>query len=101
MGTTIALVAHNNNKIKLIECLKKHRNILAHHKLHGTGLVVEKKVQILVTKFESGSFGGDQQIGAKITKRELDILIILIDPLDSHPHATNVQALIRLAQVYE
>jgi methylglyoxal synthase len=44
--------------------------------------------------------GGDQQLGAKITARELDILIFFIDPLDSHPHNADVQALLRLAQVY-
>ncbi|CAF5043739.1 unnamed protein product [Rotaria sp. Silwood1] len=99
----IALVAHNNKKTELIECLRQHRDILAKHKLYGTGTtgsLVEKELQIPVTKFESGPLGGDQQLGAKITSRELDILIFFIDPLDSHPHTADVQALLRLAQVY-
>ncbi|CAF1400816.1 unnamed protein product [Rotaria sp. Silwood1] len=99
----IALVAHNNKKTELIECLRPHRDILAKHKLYGTGTtgsLVEKELQIPVTKFESGPLGGDQQLGAKITSRELDILIFFIDPLDSHPHTADVQALLRLAQVY-
>ncbi|CAF4734380.1 unnamed protein product, partial [Rotaria sp. Silwood1] len=88
---------------ELIECLRQHRDILAKHKLYGTGTtgsLVEKELQIPVTKFESGPLGGDQQLGAKITSRELDILIFFIDPLDSHPHTADVQALLRLAQVY-
>jgi len=99
----IALVAHNNKKAELIECLQQHRDVLAKHKLYGTGTtgaLVEKELQIPVTKFESGPLGGDQQLGAKITARELDILIFFIDPLDSHPHNADVQALLRLAQVY-
>jgi len=99
----IALVAHNNKKTELIECLRQHRDVLAKHKLYGTGTtgaLVEKELQIPVTKFESGPLGGDQQLGAKITARELDILIFFIDPLDSHPHTADVQALLRLAQVY-
>ncbi len=99
----IALVAHNNKKVELIECLRKHRDVLAKHKLYGTGTtgaLVEKELQIPVTKFESGPLGGDQQLGAKITSRGLDILIFFIDPLDSHPHTADVQALLRLAQVY-
>jgi methylglyoxal synthase len=99
----IALVAHNNKKAELIECLKLHRDVLSNHKLYGTGttgLLVEKELKLPVTKFESGPFGGDQQLGAKITSRELDILIFFIDPLDSHPHTADVQALLRLAQVY-
>jgi methylglyoxal synthase len=99
----IALVAHNNKKTELIECLRQHRDVLAKHKLYGTGTtgaLVEKELQVPVTKFESGPLGGDQQLGAKITARELDILIFFIDPLDSHPHTADVQALLRLAQVY-
>lgn len=99
----IALVAHNNKKAELIECLRQHRDVLAKHKLYGTGTtgeLVEKELQLPVTKFESGPLGGDQQLGAKTTARELDILIFFIDPLDSHPHTADVQALLRLAQVY-
>jgi len=99
----IALVAHNNKKTELIECLRQHRDVLAKHRLYGTGTtgaLVEGELDIPVTKFESGPFGGDQQLGAKIVARELDILIFFIDPLDSHPHASDVQALLRLAQVY-
>ncbi|CAF2602742.1 unnamed protein product [Rotaria sp. Silwood2] len=99
----IALVAHDKKKAELIECLQQYRDILAKHKLYGTGTtgtLVEEALKIPVTKFESGPRGGDQQLGAKITSRELDILIFFIDPLDSHPHAADVQALLRLAQVY-
>jgi methylglyoxal synthase len=99
----IAIVAHNNKKAELIECLRPHRDVLSKHKLYGTGTtgsMVEKELKIPVTKYESGPLGGDQQLGAKISSRELDILIFLIDPLDSHPHVADVQALLRLAQVY-
>jgi methylglyoxal synthase len=99
----IALVAHNNKKAELIECLRQHRDVLAKHRLYGTGTtgaLVEEELKISVTKFESGPLGGDQQLGAKITSRELDILIFFIDPLDCHPHTADVQALVRLAQVY-
>lgn len=99
----IGIAAHNNKKSELIECLRKHRDVLAKHKLYGTGTtgsMVEKELQLPVTKFESGPLGGDQQLGAKITKRELDILIFFIDPLDAHPHEADVHALVRLSQVY-
>jgi methylglyoxal synthase len=99
----IGIVAHDNKKAELLECLKKHRDVLANHKLYGTGTtgsLVEKELRIPVTKFASGPFGGDQELGARITRRELDILIFFIDPLDAHPHEADIHALIRLAQVY-
>jgi methylglyoxal synthase len=95
----IALVAHNKKKSELIECLRQHRDVLAKHTLYSIGTagsLVEKELKVTVTKFENG----DQRLGTKITSRELDILICFIDPLESHPHTADVQALIRLAQVY-
>jgi methylglyoxal synthase len=94
---------HNNKKKELVECLRQYRDVLAKHKLHGTGTtaaLVEKELKLHVKKFESGPLGGDQQLGAKITARELDILIFFVDPLEAHPHEADVTALIRLAQVY-
>lgn len=100
----IALVAHDKKKTELITCLKQHRTILSQHELFGTGTtgsLVERELGIPVTKFLSGPMGGDQQLGAKIAFHELDILFFLIDPLDSHPHNADVQALLRLAQVWD
>ncbi|CAF3678783.1 unnamed protein product [Rotaria sp. Silwood1] len=100
----IGLAAHNEKKSELIECLKKHRKVLVQHKLYATGTtgtLVEKELNIPVRKFESGPLGGDQRLGAKIAKNELDILIFLIDPLSPHAHNADVEALVRLAQVYK
>lgn len=99
----IGIAAHNNKKAELLACLRKHRQVLVNHKIYGTGTtgsLVEKELQIPVTKFESGPLGGDQQLGAKITKKELDILIFFVDPLDAHAHDADINALIRLSQVY-
>jgi methylglyoxal synthase len=99
----IALVAHNNKNTELIQCLRPHRSALVKHKLYSTdttGLLIEKKLELAITKYEIGPLGGDQQLAAKITARELDILIFFVDPLDSHPDTADVQALLRLAQVY-
>lgn len=99
----IAIVAHNNKKGELIECLKKHREVLSQHELFGTGTtgsLVEEALSQSVTKFQSGPFGGDQQIGAMIATQQLDMLFFIIDPLDCHPHDADVLALLRIAQVW-
>ena len=99
----IGIAAHNAKKTEIVECLQKYKDILKNHKLYGTGTtgkLIAEKLDIPVTTFESGPLGGDQQLGARICKRELDILIFFVDPLDAHAHEADVTALIRLAQVY-
>jgi methylglyoxal synthase len=99
----IAVIAHDNKKTELINCLKQHQRILSQHELFGTGTtgsLVEKELNLPVTKFRSGPLGGDQQLGAKIASQELDMVFFLIDPLYSHPHNADIQALLRLAQVW-
>ncbi|UJR23875.1 hypothetical protein I4U23_026847 [Adineta vaga] len=99
----IAIVAHDNKKEELIDCLKQHRTVLTQHKLFGTGTtgsLVEKELGLPVTKFQSGPLGGDQQIGSMIVSHDIDMLFFLIDPLDAHPHTADVHALLRISNVW-
>jgi methylglyoxal synthase len=96
----IALVAHDNKKIELIEWAVYNKTALSKHKLFGTGTtggLVEAALGQSVSKFLSGPLGGDQQIGARIAEGKIDVLIFFWDPMEALPHDPDIKALLRLA----
>ena len=100
----IALIAHDNEKPKLIEWCREHYAILKHHNLYGTGTtarMITDQTGLTVKGCNSGPLGGDQQIGAKIVEGVIDFVVFFSDPLTAQPHDPDVKALMRIAQVYD
>ena len=54
-----------------------------------------------IHRFNSGPLGGDQQVGALISENQMDLIIFLRDPLTAQPHEPDVNALLRLSDVYD
>ena len=76
----IALIAHDNEKPKLIEWCKEHYSILKRHNLYGTGTtarMITDQTGLTVKGYNSGPLGGDQQIGAKIVEGVIDFVVFL------------------------
>ena len=107
----IALVAHDGRKEELISWAKFNYGLLSKHTLFATGttgrLIEEIELEDgsrpfkgKVTRLLSGPLGGDQQIGAMIAEREIDMLIFFCDNLIVQGHQNDVSALTRLAALY-
>lgn len=100
----IALVAHNEKKELMLEFVKKHKSLLQEHELFGTGTtgkMITDSTGLPVHRYNSGPLGGDQQIGSRVSEGKLDLVIFLRDPLTAQPHEPDVNALLRLCDVYE
>lgn len=104
MYMKIALIAHDNKKEDMISFVTKHKGKFEKHQLFGTGTTgrrITAEIGLPVHCFKSGPYGGDQEIGAKLSQGEIDMVIFLRDPLTAHPHEPDVSALLRLADIYE
>jgi methylglyoxal synthase len=99
----IVLIAHDSRKKDLLEWVEYNRDVLRAHKLFATGTtgaLIAQRADLEVTLFKSGPLGGDQQVGARISEGDLDILIFFWDPLEPQPHDPDVKALLRIAVLY-
>ncbi|MBI2429032.1 MAG: methylglyoxal synthase [Ignavibacteriales bacterium] len=109
----IALVAHDNRKKDMVEWVEWNWDALLDHSLictGTTGKLVEQTLKakagknsgrkISITKLISGPLGGDQQLGALIAERKVDMVIFFWDPMEPQPHDVDVKALLRISVLY-
>ena len=99
----IALIAHDTKKELMVQFCIAYCGTLSRHSLCATGttgkLVVEA-TGLKVDRYLSGPQGGDQQIGARISCNEIDILLFFRDPLTAKSHEPNEINLLRLCDVH-
>ncbi len=103
MKKSIALIAHDNLKSKLVDWIRVNIDTLKNCNLYATGTTgtrIEDELKLSIHKFKSGPLGGDQQIGAGIAEGKIDGVVFYWDPLSPHPHDVDVKALLRIAVVY-
>lgn len=99
----IALVAHDAKKDALLDWAAFNRPILEQCDLVATGTtgrLLAERLDLDVHRLKSGPLGGDQQVGAMIADQAIDLLVFFCDPLTAQPHEPDVQALLRLAGVW-
>ena len=86
----IALIAHDSKKELMIQFCIAYCGILANHTVCGTGTtarVVAEATGMPVKPFMARAHGGIQQIGARITYDEIDMVIYLSYPKDEDDEA--------------
>lgn len=100
---SVALIAHDKKKLDLVMFVREWKKVFSKCKLYATnstGTLIEEKVGLKITKFKSGPYGGDLQIGALIASEDMDFVIFLRDPLTAQPHEPDVSALLRVCDVH-
>lgn len=99
----IALIAHDKKKDQLVQFTMAYEPILNKHLLYGTGTTgkrIMEATDLSIHRFQSGPYGGDQQIGGMIAENDMDLVLFFRDPLTAQPHEPDISALMRLCDVY-
>ena len=99
----IALIAHDAKKELMVQFCIAYCGVLSRHNLCATGTtgkMIAEATGLEIQRFLGGSQGGDQQIAARISFNEIDMLIFLRDPLTAKPHEPNDMNLLRLCDVH-
>lgn len=99
----IALIAHHTKKELMVQFCIAYCGVLSKHNLCATGTtgkMVAEATGLNVQRYLSGSQGGDQQIAARISCNEIDLLLFFRDPISVKPHEPNDMNLLRLCDVH-
>lgn len=99
----IALIAHDEMKNTMVGFCIGYESILCNYGLYATGTTgkrIEDETKLKIKRLASGPLGGDQQIGSLVVSQDIDLVMFLRDPMTAQAHEPDIQALIRLCDVY-
>ena len=99
----IALIAHDAKKELMVQFCIAYCGILSKHTLCATGTtgkMVAEATGLRIQRYLSGSQGGGEQIAARISCNEIDILLFFRDPISAKPSEPKDVDLLRLCDVH-
>lgn len=103
MRHQIALIAHDRRKDEMQDFCIRHRALLERFELVATGTTgqrVRAATGLPVHLCQSGPYGGDAQIAARVVEGQIGMVIFFVDPLFAHPHEPDIQGLMRVCNVH-
>lgn len=102
---TVALIAHDSKKQELVDFVIDNLSFFLSDNLEiisteTTGRMMEQ-VGLNIIRVNSGPLGGDAQIASRMVEGYCNGLIFFRDPLENHPHASDIDMLLRLCDVHD
>jgi len=99
----IALIAHDQKKVAMVDFIRRHRATFERYELVATGSTGRLLMQALGLQIECvahGPDGGDLIIGGRVAVGQIQAVIFFRDPLTAQPHEPDVSALMRVCDVH-
>ena len=103
MTLNIALIAHDTKKELMVQFCIAYCGVLSRNTLCATGTtgkLVSEATGLRIQRYMSGVQGGAQQIAARISCNEIDLLLFFRDPISAKPHEPSEADLLRLCDVH-
>ncbi|NES94318.1 MAG: methylglyoxal synthase [Desertifilum sp. SIO1I2] len=103
MSPTVVLIAHDRKKDELVALIQLHFALFSDCRLlttQATGTRITETTGLSISSTLSGSLGGDLQVAAQIAGGQVNAAIFLLDPLYAQPHEPDIQALLRICNIY-
>jgi len=100
MKVHIALVVQEGMKDNLQKLVNDHKTFLSDNYIvstKGTAEYLHEKTEITVTEIvNSGQEGGDLNIANMVLQGDIDVAIVLLNPIRYFPHSQDAYSLIRM-----
>ena len=99
----IALMAHDNKKELMVQFCTAYAGILSRHTLCATsvtGKMVSEASGLPIHLFMARIHGGAEQIGARISFNEIDLVLFFRDPMSNAQYEPDVHAISRLCDMH-
>jgi methylglyoxal synthase len=103
VSKSLALIAHDGKKDEIVELVDSCFEAIRQERILATdttGRIIAERFEVEVERVASGPHGGDLQIGARVASGDVKMVIFLRDPLTAHPHDPDIQALMKVCDVY-
>jgi methylglyoxal synthase len=100
----IALIAHDQKKNAMVDLAREFAGFLRDCTLCATGTTgarLRDELGLAVECLLSGPWGGDLQIGARLSQGGVDLVVFLRDPMAAQPHEPDINALVRACDVHD
>ena len=99
----IALIAHDKRKELMIQFCMAYCGILSKHNLCATGTtgkLVADATGLKIERYLAGMQGGEQQISARVSYNEIDMVLFFRDPNSNSEYEPDLHSLIRLCDMH-
>ncbi len=99
----IALIAQDQKKELMIQFCMAYCGVLSKHHVCATtttAKLVSEATGLKIEKLLPGNQGGEQQISARVSYNEIDLVLYFRDPMEIKTYDADIHSIVRLCDVH-